>query len=102
MLLTTLPSSSSVDREILKNILETVANKLRTCMAMSRSERRVLEEKEEHLPDRLSLGLSTGPSDRPRSIDLSRARRRTHDTITHDTSCTTRHARHGTATPNFR
>ena len=46
-------------------------------------------------PDRLSPRTISGLSDRTRPIDLSRARRRTHDT-----SRTTRHARHdhGTGT----
>ena len=55
----------------------------------SRSRRRKIR------PDRLSHRTISGLSDRTRPIDLSRARRRTHDT-----SRTTRHARHdhGTCT----
>ena len=44
-------------------------------------------------PDRLSLSPISGPSDRSRPIDLSRARRRTHGTHA-------RHARHATRTRN--
>ena len=51
------------------------------------------EERRTIRPDRLSLSLISGPSDRSRPIDLSRARRRTHGTHA-------RHARHATRTRN--
>ena len=53
--------------------------KMHSMVIETRDTRREREEKTNR-PDRLSLNLISGPSDRPRPIDLSRARRRTHGT----------------------
>ena len=77
-----------------RNCQYSIRRAQKTCrkyMAMSsRRETRAGEEERRKIrPDRLSLSPISGPSDRPRPIDLSRARRRTHGT-----SRTTR-SRHG-------